>query len=140
MPGQSFVADDQVGCHSSVVQQLVDPPVALLNGLRMSKWLGKHMQPLAAVFALSHNHASLYLPVEKSRAPCLNVRFNELNGWGVLGLLACVASAQPSLRGLWRFATIVCMRVSSIRLSRPIVGCLCHLLHMQRNVRSSRSR
>lgn len=53
------------------------------------------MHLLAAASALSHNHASLYPPVGISQAPCLDVRFDELNTGGAsfACVLGCFSSA-----------------------------------------------
>lgn len=76
------------------------------------------MQLLGAASALSPKHASLSLRVEKSRALCLNVRFNELNtaGASLACLLGCFSSAVAKKAVvLWMPATIIRMRLSFIR-------------------------
>lgn len=109
-----------------MVQQLVDPPIALLNVMRLSKGLSKHMQLLAAQSCVSlcasRNFAGA-LPKRK-------VRYDELNTAGapLACLLDCFSSAVA--KKVWMLATIIRMRLSLLRWSRPTVGCLCHYLYI----------
>ncbi|PTB40262.1 hypothetical protein M441DRAFT_429941 [Trichoderma asperellum CBS 433.97] len=108
--------------------------------MRMSKRLSKHMQLLAAASALSHNHASLCLPVEISRAPCLNERFDELINTAGAPLLACFLQLCRRLedvdaRNYHPYARIIYqIESANSRSFRPL------FLHMQGNARPSRRR